>query len=124
MNNHSQSYWTTAQQRQKLFVTWQKTGCIQTACDEAGVSRSTFYYWRTRFLEGGYGALEETRSHAPLNPRRVPQAVEDQIIKLKQQNPAWGKRRIAQTVTDKKLAQSLSPNTVRRVLVDAGLWTL
>ena len=113
---------TTSQQRIRAFQVWQETGKVEQACQEAKISRSTFYYWKQRFLEDGYPALEDVRSHAPINPRRTDAAVEQEVISLKKNNPAWGKARIAAKISNQKSNKSVSPNTVRRILMDAGLW--
>ena len=114
---------TSAPQRRLLFETWQATGSIPHACERARVSIRTFYYWLPRFQDGGYAALDEARSHAPKNPRTIPPSVAKMIIELKQSRPTWGKLRIANEVVNScDQISSLSPNTVRRVLEDAGLW--
>ena len=114
---------TTPQQRHLLFETWLATGNVAEACARARVSLRTFYYWRPRFEEGGFAALAEERSHAPKNPSRIAPDIVAQIIDLKQTHPDWGKLRIAKhIVRQNESIASLSPNTVRRVLIDAGLW--
>ncbi len=114
---------TTAQQRKLLFETWQSTGNVALACRRARVSRQTFYNWKARFEILGYTGLEEAKSHAPKHPRRTPEPIGRQIILMRQQNPKWGKRRIADEL--KKVndwVALVSPNTVRRILIEAGLW--
>src|SRR3712207_1760955 len=86
---------TTAQQRQLLFETWEATGDVEFACRTAHVSRRTFYAWKPRFTVGGYAALEQFASRAPKHTRRMAATVEQQVIDLRQQHPAWGKQRIA-----------------------------
>lgn len=49
---------TTAAQRRLLFETWEATGDIDCACQAAHMGRRTFYYWKPRFVAGGYAALE------------------------------------------------------------------
>jgi len=47
------------------------------------------------------------------------------VIALRQQHPKWGKRRITDEIAKENNWTALvSPNTVRRILVDAGLWTV
>ena len=116
---------TTAQQRKLLFSRWQQTGNVALACREARVSRQTFYNWKTRFETDGNLGLEEPQSHAPHNPRRIPDEISKQVIAMRRQHPKWGKRRMA---SELKKANDwvpfVSPNTVRRILIDAGLWKL
>jgi transposase len=114
---------TTVAQRKKLFEVWEETKDVGKACRQVRVSERTFYYWKPRFEAGGYPALEQFGDPRPKNPARVVAEVEQQVIELRQAQPGWGKRRIAD-----ELAKShnwvavVSPNTVRRILQEAGLW--
>lgn len=114
---------TTAQQRKLLFETWQATGDVTLACRKAHVGKSTFYYWKSRFDSGGYAALEAFQDHAPKQPHRTPPEVEQRVIDLRRQYPRWGKRRMAHELAkSNNWVPLVSPNTVRRILQDAGLW--
>jgi transposase len=114
---------TTPQQRRLLFETWEATGDVALACHTAHVGRRTFYKWKPRFDAGGYLALEVCASRAPHHTRRTPDAVADQVITLRQAHPDWGKQRIADELAKANhWVPLLSPNTVKRILRDAGLW--
>jgi transposase len=114
---------TTAQQRKLLFETWEETGNVSEACRKAHVGRGTFYYWKPRFDEHGYAGLEEFASRAAKEPSRTPREIEDKVIALRRTHPDWGKRRIADEMAkDNNWEPLVSPNTVRRILEDAGLW--
>ena len=116
---------TTPSQRQLLFQVWEETGDKKRALSESRVSERTFYYWKPRFEAGGYEALEKFASRAPKNPNRIDEAIQQQVIHLRQQHPNWGKRRIADELAKANDWTALvSPNTVRRILEDAGLWTV
>jgi transposase InsO family protein/transposase len=114
---------TTPSQRKKVFEVWKETGEIATACQKAGVSEGTFYYWRPRFETGGYEAVAQFASHAPKEPKRTSVQIEQEVIALRQQNENWGKRRIADELAKKNnWVAVISPNTVKRILQEAGLW--
>jgi transposase len=114
---------TTAQQRRLLFEVWEETGDRAEACRRAHVSQSTFYNWKARYDAGGYAALDEPRSHARLFPGRAPPEVGSQVVALRQEHPEWGKRRIADELAKgNNWTPLVSPNTVKRMLQDAGLW--
>lgn len=114
---------TIKQQRQRLFELWEQTGNISEACRQAHVGRGTFYYWKPRFDEAGSEGLAEFASHAPDKPARIAAEVERSIIELKQAHPEWGKKRIAQELAKSNSSVPVvSPNTVKRVLKEAGLW--
>ena len=114
---------TTVQQRRLLFEAWKQTGSVKQACLKAHVSKRVFYRWEPRFQAGGYPALEKGHSHAPKNPHRIPEMVAQKVVNLKTQHPQWGKRTIASELAKKNSWVPLvSPNTVRRILQDAGLF--
>jgi transposase len=114
---------TTAQQRKLLFKTWEDTGSVTQACRTARVSRGTFYYWKPRFDEHGYAGLEAFASRGPKEPKRTPSEIENRVIALRKGHPNWGKKRIADELAKaNNWVPLVSPNTVKRILVDAGLW--
>jgi transposase len=114
---------TTSQQRRLLFETWEATGNVTQACRKAHVGRGTFYYWKPRFEEQGYAGLEEFASRAPKEPARTALEIEQKVITARRQHPEWGKKRIADELAKaNNWVPLVSPNTVRRILKDAGLW--
>ncbi len=114
---------TTPTQRRLLFETWEETGDVEEACATAHMGRRTFYYWKGRFEAGGYRALEQYASRAPHHPPRTVPAVEQQVIALRTGHPDWGKRRIADELAKGQgWVPLICPNTVKRILRDAGLW--
>jgi len=114
---------TTAPQRKLLFETWEATGSVIQACRKAHVSRGTFYYWKPRFEEQGYAGLEVFASRAPKRRHQTAPEIEAEVIAARREHPKWGKRRIADELAkDNEWEPVISPNTVRRILKDAGLW--
>ncbi len=114
---------TTASQRKLLFETWESTGSVTQACQRARVSRGTFYYWKKRFDEMGYAGLEEFESRVAKHLHSKSEAIQQQVIQLRQAHPEWGKARIAHEMAKgNNWTPLVSPNTVKRILVDAGLW--
>jgi transposase len=116
---------TTAEQRRLLFETWEANGDVDRACRTAHVGRRTFYTWKPRFLTGGYPALDHFPSRAPKRTRRTPDPIEAQVIELRRQHPRWGKQRLAdQLAKANGWTPLVSPNTIKRILRDAGLWDI
>jgi transposase len=114
---------TTAAQRRLLFETWEATGNREDACRTAHVGQRSFYNWKGRFETEGYDGLNDFRSHAPKKTRRVAPEIETLVKTMREQHPNWGKQRIADELAkDNNWAPLVSPNTVRRILQDAGLW--
>ncbi|MCA1554970.1 MAG: helix-turn-helix domain-containing protein [Chloroflexi bacterium] len=114
---------TTPAQRRLLFETWQATGNVSQACQVAHVCRQTFYDWLPRFKAEGYPGLLAFASSAPKAPHRIAPAIEQDVTALRQGHPSWGKRRIADELSkNNQWVPLVTPNTVRRILQDAGLW--
>ena len=114
---------TTPQQRKLLFETWEATGNVTQACRKAHVGRGTFYYWKPRYEEQGYAGLEAFASRAPKTRHQTGPEVEQKVIAARREHPEWGKKRIADELAKaNNWVPLVSPNTVRRILKDAGLW--
>lgn len=115
---------TTAAQRQLLFETWEATGDIALACHTAHVGIGTFYYWKPRFDALGYAGVQAFASRAPKQPHRTAVEVEQQVIALRRAHPEWGKQRLADELAKAHdWVPIVSPNTVKRILKDAVLWS-
>jgi hypothetical protein len=113
---------TTPSQRRLLFETWQATRNVTHACQVAHVGQRTFYYWKPRFLAGGYAALEQFASPVAHHLHRTAPAVVAEVIALRQEQPGWGKRRLAAELAKGQGWMPLvSPSTVQRILRAAGL---
>ena len=67
--------------------------------------------------------MDETRSHAPHRPNVVPPEIGIRVVEMRKEHPEWGKRRIADELAKgNNWVRLVSPNTVKRILADAGLW--
>lgn len=114
---------TTYSQRRVLFQVWEETQSVAEACRQARTSRSTFYYWQARFEQGGYAALKELEKPGPEKGIQVAEEIQEKVVALKKSHPEWGKRRIADELAKaNSWVPVISPNAVRRVLVENGLW--
>lgn len=115
---------TTPQQRQLLFETWESTGQVTAACRKAHVGLGTFYHWKSRFEAAGYAGLERYEKKGPVTGYgRTSGAIEKQVIELRGLHADWGKHRLAAELAKaNNWVPVVSPNTVRRILEDAGLW--
>ena len=123
-NEEKQPYFRTSteSQRRLLFEEWKRTGKISEACREAKLSRTAFYRWQPRFEEKGYAGFEKPLSHAPHNPVRTEEEIAEQIVRFKQENPDWGRERIAdELMKSNNWIPLVSASTVRRILVNKGL---
>jgi transposase len=115
--------YTTYQQRKLLFETWEETGNVSQASRKARVSRGTFYQWKPRYEAEGYAGLEEGRSHAPHHAQKISAEIAERVASLRRAHPEWGKMRLAHELAKEHSWEAVvSPNTVKRILEEAGLW--
>jgi transposase len=115
--------YTTAQQRKLLFEIWEATGSVTGACQKARVSRGTFYHWKSRFEKSGYAGLEKCASHAPHKRNAKAPSIAKKVVELRCAHLDWGKARFSLELSKaNNWVPIVSPNTVRRILQDAGLW--
>jgi transposase InsO family protein len=82
-------------------------------CQELGVSKSSLGLWLQSYRLGGAAGLEPV-SHARREPK-LPAAITEKIVELKQENPTFGIKRISQ-VLRRCFFLPASPETVRQRL--------
>jgi transposase InsO family protein len=88
-------------------------GNVSEACRTLGYSRDTFYRLKKQFDEGGIDALKEISRSKPNPKNRVPDEVEQAVVELALELPAFGQVRIASKMAERGLA--ISPAGVRCV---------
>lgn len=67
---------------------------LAALCRQFGVSRKTGYKWRTRYqADGESGLLDQSRRPKQFRSPTPPE-VEQQVLALRQQHPAWGGRKL------------------------------
>jgi len=82
------------QRKLKVFKYAQEIGNVAKACRYYGISRETYYEWQRRYKKDGERGLINSKP-CPQNPKlRVPAAIEEQILYLRQ-NYHFGADRIA-----------------------------
>jgi transposase InsO family protein len=90
---------------------------VSEVCKLFNVSRKTAYKWLSRYQEGGYSSLGD-RSKQPINqPSKVSSELENRIIKLHEENPYWGPRKLRDHLLHvKNMSDVPSHTTFARVL--------
>ena len=100
----------------------QELGNVSRACKVMGVSRDTFYRYHKAVEEGGVDSLLNKNRRAPNRKNRVAPEIEQAVIALASEEPAWGPVRVSNELRRKAL--SVSPGGVRSIQVRNGLETL
>ena len=91
----------------------EELGNVSKACQVMGMSRDTFYRYKSAVDEGGVEALFERTRRKPNLANRVDQATEDAVIKSATDFPAYGQARTSNEL--RKLGVFVSPSGVRSI---------
>lgn len=91
----------------------EQLGNVSQACKTLGYSRDSFYRIKELFEVGGKEALREISRKKPIHKNRVEPEVEDYVVKMATENPAYGQLRASNEL--KKKGIFISPCGVRCV---------
>lgn len=100
----------------------EELGNVSRACKVMGFSRDTFYRYRSAVAEGGVEALLDKSRRKPNLKNRAESAIENEILRLSIEFPAYGQVRIANEL--RKLGIAFSPAGVRSIWLRRGLETI
>lgn len=101
----------------------QELGNVSAACREAGISRTLYYRWLTRYERYGIDGLHPRRHQARRGrPVQTTPQMERLVLAWALSWPTWGSSRLAAQLAFLGLAR-IAPSTVQRILRRHGLPT-
>ncbi len=110
-----------SQRREFVLLANQPDHNLSRLCSRFGISRKTGYKWLRRFRERQLEGLCDLSRRPRSSPRRTSCDLEQTIVRLRKEHPAWGGRKLKARLVRMGERQVPSAGTITAILHRRGL---
>src|ERR1041385_1716191 len=103
---------TMSARHEFVLMASQPNANIRSLCRHFGISSATAYKWLDRFQNQGVTGLTDRSRRPHRSPGKTVPLLEDAVLGLRRQHPAWGGRKLKQRLLDLGKQQVPSPSTI------------
>jgi transposase InsO family protein len=107
---------TMSERLEFVLLATQETANLRELCRRFGISSRTGYKWLNRFANEGVAGLCDRSRRPHHSPLKTPIEVEKLVLKVRQQHPAWGGRKLEQRLLDLGAECVPRPSTITEIL--------
>jgi transposase-like protein len=94
---------------------------LRQLCRRFAISPTTGYKWLERWRAGGMSGLGEQSRRPQRSPARSVATIEDAVLSVRAEHPAWGGRKIARRLKDLGREAVPAPSTITAILKRHGV---
>ena len=110
-----------AVERLKIIEFISRSGNKKAACQQVGISRSQYYVHKRRYEMYGIDGLKNKTPAHNSHPATTLLEVEQQILDLSREHPAWGCNKLCEQL--KEMGVTRSAETLRKIIKRKGMET-
>jgi transposase InsO family protein len=105
-----------SQRHEFVLLAGQPEANIRQLCRQFGISPTTGYKWLQRFQANSLEGLQELSRRPKHSPTQTAAAMEKAVIEQRQENPAWGGRKLAARLRALGHTEVPQPSTITNIL--------
>lgn len=110
------------EQRLEIILLGSSEGAnVSQLCDRYGISRKVYYKWLKRYRQQGESGLEDLTKRPKTSPGQIDRSIEERIVKLREEEPEWGARKLRVLLEREQIKPLPSVSTIGKVLQRNGL---
>ena len=114
--------YTAAEKLEIIRLVEQSSLSVRRTLAQLDITKSTFYGWYRRYLDGGIEALEDRKPMPRRVWNKVPPEITQEVLEMALEEPQLSPRELATAFTDQH-GYFVSESTVYRLLKERGLIT-